>query len=221
MAEDQTEINRPVVAAFMRALADDRLCLHPTDGLPGLGFNPTGSQGFEALLRFKKRPMQQAVLGLVSSAEQAFQFWEPLPHPWSAVLQQIWPAPLTVIWNSVQTDWTGLLGPGGTLALRVPHFAPDCWWMQGVLEQLPYPFPSTSVNVSGESPCVTYDDACRMVQGVEDIHIPEWNPLKTDGFERIPIASTLIQIQGDGTYRMLRPGLVTSEDINDLLRSFA
>lgn len=210
--------NASLVEAFVTALQDDRLCLHPTDGLPGLGYNPNKILGFEALLRFKQRPLSQAVLALAATPEAAFQFWKPLPSPWEVILKNLWPAPLTVIWESSQRGWKGLVGEDGTLALRVPHFNPETVWMKDLLVRLTYPLPSTSVNISGQPPCTRFQEAAALVAEVPQVFIPTWTPSPANS--GIPKPSTLIRISSDASFQILRQGLVSQEDIQKVKRSF-
>ena len=85
---------------FLGALDQSFVCLHPTDTVPGLTFDPLSRKASERLQAIKGRDPAKTFLGLVADVYEAKRFWQELPAPWSRLLEDIWPAPLTVIWKA-------------------------------------------------------------------------------------------------------------------------
>ena len=64
--------------AFLGAFQQGRTCLHPTDSVPGLTFDPTSASAIENFFSVKGRG-EKGFVCLSSSLETALNFWQPLP----------------------------------------------------------------------------------------------------------------------------------------------
>ena len=201
------------LASQMRAAWDrGDICLHPTDSIPGLSFNPASTKGYHHFLQIKKRATTKGFVTLASSWERAISFWQPLPPVWNAILESIWPAPLSVVWEA-REGISDLLFPKGErhLCIRVPVL-PE--WMELFLEDLPHPFPSTSVNDTGNPPIVDwYDAETWLKQRSSAFFCPEIPKPKVSGTG----PSTVIQPTGKGLhFNILRQGIFDTKNIKSL-----
>src|SRR5687767_10189300 len=124
---------------FVRALTGGHACLHPTDSLPGLAFDPASEVGRLAVLGFKGRKDGKPFVGLCPSIDTALRNWEPLPTPWEAILQEAWPAPLSVAYKASASAPRSLVATDNTIALRVPQLRPEHVWLNEVLTELGRP----------------------------------------------------------------------------------
>jgi len=184
---------------MLDAISQGRLCLHPAGTLPGIGWDLERVELWEKLLAFKGRAESKPIIGLISSLDKARLFWEEISDRWIAALECAWPGPLTVI---NQASWDSPInGRDGTLGLRVPDFSLQDTWMRNVLEELRIPFPSTSVNKSGDPAAVTWEEAVKFVGG-DEIFVPKLKELPYLNGQ----ASTVIRMIDDQVFQLLRAG---------------
>ncbi len=186
---------------FIAAWREGCLCVHPTDTLPGLSVNPRDPQAVTALRRFKQRESMRTFISLVPSLRVAKQWWQPLPALWEELLAKVWPGPLSVVWQASTAAPEALRGEDGTIALRCPLFNQESSWMNEVLSTLDTPLPTTSINQAGKLPCLTWEEAARFGKH-EGFYVPLFEP---------PTAvagspSTLIRLNPEGSFALLRPG---------------
>jgi L-threonylcarbamoyladenylate synthase len=204
--------------ALLAAVARGHVCLHPTDTIPGFCYDSAQQIAHEHLLAVKGRDQTKAMVNLISNAETALSFWQPLPAKWDSALRRIWPAPLTVVWKASDhaRKLFGCVGEDGTIAMRVPVFSKTAQWMQLVLDALQRPLPSTSVNRSGEPPATTWDTAVICAREISsDIYIPQFCNEHDESEPKSP--STLIRIRDDAGFDILREGAYSVSEIKKVL----
>lgn len=200
--------------AFIEALQAGQVCLHPTDSLPGLAFDPRSTVAAEVLARIKGERPGKSHIGLVRDLAAACRFWQPLPPGWRGILDRFWPGPLSVIYTASPAAPPSLV-LDGAIALRVPDLAEADRWLALVLEQVGDPLPSTSVNRSGNPPATDYRMATGFLRDQPDVFIPP-RP-----FQRPPAAgkpSTLIRLTANGAWTCVRPGRVDPAEIQRCLQ---
>ena len=198
---------------FIAALHAGRVCLHPTDTLPGLTFDPTHARGRQALLAVKGRPEAKPLLALVATPALARRFFAPLPGDWGRILGQLWPAPLSVVWRASSLAPAALIAADGTIGLRVPLLHPDAAWFHDVLDRLDMPLPTTSVNRSGDPAITTFAAAGDFLRGEPWTHVPAW-----DHADAVASASsTVIKLHQDGSFTLLRAGAMLLEQLQHAL----
>lgn len=202
-----SKANGTEAEGLLRAWREGRVCLHPTDTIPGLSFNPNQPEAVHELTQLKGRDSEKTCISLVSHLELAMSYWHQLPPGWEDLLNFFWPGPLTVIWKA-KKDYTQVRSDG-TVAFRAPKFSKACDWMHTVLTELKAPFPSTSVNKSGESPCVSWEDALSFAAQSNAVYTPPWQ--HTGRFSEAP--STVIKLEESGDFIPIREGCIKVADI--------
>lgn len=205
----------PRARDFLKAMEEGFVCLHPSETLPGLSFHPDSELAKETLYRLKSRDALKTVVSLVSSLEKARLFWKPLPAVWDFCLAKLWPAPLTVVWEASSEAPRALVSEKGMIALRSPHFGASSAWMNEVLENFSRPFPSTSVNKSGEPPAVGWEEATQFSKKEGEIFVPSLE----EGVSFAKEPSTIILLKGD-SFEILRQGALSSEEIEKVRAVF-
>ncbi len=199
LEQKETSAALPQVLAeeFLQHFRLGQVCLHPTDTICGLTADPANKAALQRLAACKGRAESKSFVHLVDSLATALAFWEPLPGNWETLLASIWPNPLTVIWK--QRANSGLHTPDTTLALRWGQLPS---WYQLVLAALKRPIPTTSVN-HADAPAIT--DWAEAVAWLEKHHgyAPRgWCNMGP----RKNTPSTLIRLDEDGTFQVLRQG---------------
>ena len=69
-----------------------------------------------------------------------------LPPAFMVLAAEFWPGPLTVVLPAAAGFPEHLVGPGRTIALRIPPLA----WLRSLVREMSEPLTATSANLSGE-----------------------------------------------------------------------
>lgn len=207
-------MSKAVLEEFLAAWQSGKVCLHPTDTLPGLSFDPRQKKAWQSLLAIKERPPEKSPIALVATFEQAAANWAPLPGSWSQILGALWPGPLSVIWEANATCPEYLRAADGTVALRCPQLSDA--WMREALLKLECPFPTSSVNRSGEAASRTWAEACHWALQFPALHVPPLSSDERGKSESKP--STLLRIIDARRWEILREGAL---DRSTIVEEFA
>lgn len=189
---------------FIEAYQRRLLCIHPTDSLWGLTCDMEWAR--HRLFSFKGHSnKRKGFVHLVANTDDALRLWQPLPGKWAEILDRLWPAPLTVVWQGR----TSCVEDDGTLALRVPSLSSSHLWFRDCLVELA-PLISTSVNVSGQPP-MSSQEISKNLANDPRFYLP--SAINKES-EQLNKASTVIAIAKDGKFKVLRlgafdPALVT------------
>lgn len=201
---------------FLHSLASGGVCLHPTDTIPGLTFDPSNILGLKKVINIKQRPAQQSLVHLVGSIEQAFEFWQPLPHFWRRVLGVLWPGPISVVWkvrSSAKDEFCAIFGD--TIAFRLPRLDSSAAWYSEILAKAPRPLPSSSCNVSGDMPASNWQDAVTFChRHAPDVYIPKVDVADV-GCLHVP--STVLKIHEDTSFEVVREGAISKDAVRKAL----
>lgn len=205
--------------SYADAWLSGEVCLHPTDTLPGLSFHPGSPRAEENFMAVKERPEDKRPISLIADWSIADRIWRPLPKGWDEILKNLWPASLSVIWFASESCPKSLVANDGSVALRMPTWTKDTIWMRDLLLELKEPFPSSSVNRSGEPPSESWEGAVAFaLHAARKVNLPDWTPEKTPKdlhLRRLP--SSVIRLDSDGGFAMLREGAV-GRDLIDMER---
>lgn len=221
---------------FVAAWICGCVCLHPTDTIPGLSFNPDLAISREQFFQLKKRDPTKPSICLVANTSVAFSYWQDLPSRWSEKLSHKWPSGLSIIWKASSRCPVELKNSDNELALRVPLWRNCDKWMQFVLERLACPFPTSSVNFAGQPAAENWNEAVSFL-----LHLPfkvfvpepifEESKIVQEGMKK---PSTLIRIDPfknsgsevgsssfdvENSYEMIREGSLPKEQIDRWLKS--
>ncbi|MES2746306.1 MAG: Sua5/YciO/YrdC/YwlC family protein, partial [Bdellovibrionota bacterium] len=161
--------------AFAKAWLGGKVCLHPTDTLPGLSFHPELKSAEEDFMAIKERPDDKRPISLIADRALTNRYWQTLPPLWDKALQKLWPSSLSVIWLASDACPKSLVAIDGTTAFRLPQWTQDKLWMRDLLLKVNLPFPSSSVNRSGETAEVSWAGAVAFcAHAPREVIVPEW-----------------------------------------------
>lgn len=202
---------KQLVDTFIAALNKEMVCLHPTDTLPGLTFHPLKEKAIQKIYQFKKERNQKPFVSLASDINSALSFFKPLPSNWHKVLEKIWPAPLSVIWEANDQCPAILKANDNTTAIRVPILPKEAQWLYEVMSDIKLPLPTTSANRSGETPAKSIKAARDILQNEPHFFLPDIK----ESEEKDPLQkpSTLIRIYEDMSYTVIREGAFSIEKL--------
>jgi L-threonylcarbamoyladenylate synthase len=200
------------------AWKDGLVCLHPTDTLPGLSFDPRSDRAWQRFLAIKQRAPEKSPIALIADWAMAERCWMPLPPGWDACLQALWPASLSVVWKADGRCPKHLLAADATCSLRMPDWSADTEWMRDLLLEINTPFPSSSVNRSGDPAIADWDQAVGFLQPF--VHNKSAFVPLVPRAPMVGSSSTLIRIEDNGDWTLLRPGTVSRDQIEREVKTY-
>ncbi|MEL7104220.1 MAG: L-threonylcarbamoyladenylate synthase [Pseudomonadota bacterium] len=183
------------IARALDLLRQGGLVAVPTETVYGLAANAADGEAVAHLYAAKGRPSFNPLIAHVASIEMAMREGVFRPEA-KALVEELWPGPLTVVVNVAETGTVSDLARAGldTVALRMPAHPVAL----SLLTEFGAPLVAPSANPSGQiSPTTAAHVAADMVDKVDMI--------LDGGTCRAGIESTIIDVRGD-TPALLRPG---------------
>ena len=182
------------------ALREGLLVAYTTDTFYGLAVDPRRDDAVERLFEVKGRDASTAIPLIAGSIEQAREVGV-FTSVETRLAQAFWPGPLTIVVRARPGLSAALLGPGSTIAVRVPAHP--------VARALAASFgscvTSTSANRSGKPPASSAAEAAAALGNRLDVIIDAG---KTAGGP----PSTIVEVRPHGL-RLVRAGAVAWERV--------
>ena len=202
---DPIDPDPAMLARAAAILTAGHVVAYPTDTVYGLAVDPRNDMAVERLYRAKDRDPGVAVPLIAGSIEQALAA-ATFSDADVRLARAFWPGPLSIVLPASRLVSARLLGPGATVALRVPAHA--------VARALALAFgcavTATSANLSGQPPAVTADEAAAALAGRVD-GIVDGGPSPGG------VPSTIVQLTQDGP-RLVRRGAIAWERVLKFVR---
>ncbi|MFN6340301.1 MAG: L-threonylcarbamoyladenylate synthase [Cyanobacteriota bacterium] len=147
----------------------DEAVLLPTDTVPALAIQPIAAA---RVWELKRRPADKPLILMAADLSQLRTALSvPWLDPWLLEAERVWPGAVTLV-LPIAGALQRRLNPGGTsLGMRVPA----CPMTQALL-RLSGPLATTSVNLSGEPPALTAEQAHRMFPALPLLGPLPWPP---------------------------------------------
>jgi L-threonylcarbamoyladenylate synthase len=173
-----------VLKETVRVLQQGGLAVFPTDTVYGLGASVFRPAAIRRIYKLKGRSYKKPLPLLVADRRQAEPLVEPLSPRLRRLLDDHWPGPLTVVFN---TSDLGKIATGGkeTVAVRVPDHA----GARALLRAFGAPLAVTSANPSGRPAAATGAAARRTFEGRVEV-------LWDGGRCPVGVASTVLDASG-------------------------
>ena len=178
----------------IQTLKSGGVLLYPSDTIWGLGCDVRNDQAIDKILELKNRPASKGLIVLISKMEQLSEYVEQVPDlAWDLV--EFAEDPLTIIYPKGKNVSPSLLGPDGSIAIRLVKDE----FCKGLIYRYQRAIVSTSANLSGEpSPLNFAGIAPSIVDGVDYV-------LKNSAGEgAAKKASKIVQIGLHGDYKLIR-----------------
>ena len=130
-----------------KALNENSTICFKTDTIWGLSINPTKKENIETLYKIKQRSLSKPTIFLIKSKEELENLVEEITPLHQKLIDAFWPGPLTIIFKAKKKlKILEAFTDNKTIALRLPKDK----LTQNLLNLLPYPLPTTSVNLEGK-----------------------------------------------------------------------
>lgn len=195
-----------------QALAQGLVVAVPTETFYGLAADVTQPEAVAAVVRLKQRPPDAPIPVLVPSLDHLGEVFEELSDPRArALMARFWPGALTLVLERPRAALSPyVLGPGPSLGVRQDgHPA-----LREVLALLGKPVTGTSANLSGQPSLSRGQDADACFEGLAG-YAGYVGDEPTPGQR----ASTVLELRRDQAPRVLRPGPVSLDQIEEVLRA--
>ncbi|MFC1692513.1 L-threonylcarbamoyladenylate synthase [Candidatus Latescibacterota bacterium] len=160
-----TNINDKQIHKAVDILWKGGIVVYPTETVYGIGCNPSNREACERIQLYKKRSDFKPMLLLASSLSQVEDFIGKLTDVAQRLSEIFWPGPLTMVLKPVKKLPDHLLGLSGGVAVRVTSHTVAV----SLTSKFGFPMTSTSANLTGESPILTYEDAVKTFGKCADI----------------------------------------------------
>ncbi len=186
---------QPDIDQCLHTLSRGGLILYPTDTIWGIGCDATNEQAVEKIYALKKRPPAKSLIILLADERDVLQY---VTNPDLRVFDylQSTQKPTTVVYEGAIGLANNLIPEDGTIAIRLVD-DPFC---RHLIKRFRKPLVSTSANISGEPPPLSFKDIPEQIKQSVD-HIVQYRQ-DDDTPAR---ASSIIKWNKDGSVTTLRP----------------
>lgn len=179
----------------LKSLKSGGVLLYPSDTIWGLGCDARMDASIEKLFDIKQRPDNKGLILLISKIEQLNEYVEQVPDiAWDLVDFAV--DPLTVIYPKGKNVSKYVLGPDGTIAIRLVKDE----FCKGLVFRYQRAIVSTSANISGESSPENFEAISPIIKDGVDYILQNPKALKGK-----PKASKIVKLGLNGDYSMIRP----------------
>lgn len=165
----------------------------PTDTIYGIVGSALNKKTVEEIYRLRKRSSNKPMIILISSLDDLKKFDIKFTQTQDDFLKKIWPNPVSVVLPCTSKKFRYLHRGTNSLAFRVPRDRK----LVDILKEVG-PLVAPSANFEGEPPSQTIDEAKRYFGDQASFYV--------DGGRLESVPSTLIQLNEDGSWKMLRQG---------------
>ena len=176
---------------------EDGVLLVPTETVYGLVCDAAHEAARAKIYDMKRRPASKLLTLFFASVQAASEVFPEMPETAKRFAAVFCPGPVTLI----VPDGDGCTG------FRIP----DHPALLRLLSAYGRPLASTSANLSGQPPAHSADEALASLALSPD-GVMDGGPIPPDS-----VASTVVRIERDGAWSILRPGPVTEEMLRSAL----
>ena len=205
MASSMADSIEGLIERGAGVLRDGGLLGLPTDTQYALSALASDGAAVMHCYACKQRSDDDAMPIFLPSLEWLDRVATDIPAGVRTLAAEVWPGAVTLVLPR-NPDWRSLAVPGKTVAVRIP----DHPLALGLLAAVDAPLTGSSANRHGEPPALRADDV-RASLGEAVTVLPEGGVLPQG------TASTILA-WSDDELRILRPGALSDEDIQALLR---
>lgn len=178
----------------------------PTDTFYGLAVDPFNLHAVDRVYEIKSRSRHKPLSLLIESVDQAADVAWPVPEIFYLLARRFWPGPLTIIVKADPKLPLKVTANTGNVALRVPAAEVPL----AIIRSAGLPITATSANLHGEKECTN-------AMEVRDQLGDHLSIIVDGGPSPGVMPSTIVDVTGDGGWRLLRPGAIPEEQIVELL----
>lgn len=182
------------------------LVVFPTDTVYGVGASVRHPEAVAKLYVAKGRPLERAIPVLVSGESSVENLTSDVPDSARKLIQQFWPGPLTIVLPAAEWLPEEIVRDTGCVGLRMP----DHPVALALIERSGGALATTSANRSGAPETWTAESAAAQIGDRVELVL--------DGGDAPGgVPSTVVRVESDGRWVILREGAVSPQAISDAL----
>lgn len=200
-------INNDEIKTASNLLKAGQLVAFPTETVYGLGCDASNPEALARLYRVKGRPGDHPVIVHLASVDQLKDWAETVPEQALALADKLWPGPMTLILKKKNSVLAAVSGGQDTVGLRVPSHPTALALLKEFASGIAAPSANRHGRISPTSAAHVESELGDLVAKVLD-----------GGPCSVGIESTIIDLSGE-TPRILRPGMITLSQIEEILQS--
>lgn len=194
------------IAEAAEIIQQGGLVAFPTETVYGLGADALNADAVAKVYEAKGRPSDNPMIVHIARASDIGQLTPMLSEDIVSLIDNFWPGPLTMVLKKKAGVPDRTTGGLDTVAVRMP----DSEAALELIREADCPIAAPSANISGRPSPTRASDVIADMDGRIDAVI--------QGDDcRVGIESTVIDMTGD-TPVILRPGIITAEDIEAVLK---
>lgn len=168
--------------------------IYPTDTIWGIGCDATNADAVQRIYKIKQSDDKKSMLVLVRDIANVARYTGNVPEiAWE--LMEMSDKPMTVILPGATGVAANLIPEQGSIGVRVPKH----YFCEELLRRFNRPIVSTSVNISGDSSAVKFDDIPSSISKLVD-HVVCKSFEKGASFS----ASSIVAIDKNSIIRIIR-----------------
>jgi L-threonylcarbamoyladenylate synthase len=202
---DPSNPDADAVRTVAHEIIHGRVIVYPTDTIYGIGADACNPDAVERVFKAKKRDSGKPILTLVNSLEMAARLADSISDKARALMEQLWPGPLTLVFKSSPCLPQRLTGGTATIGIRYPEHR----FCLEVLKVCNRPITSTSANVSGEEESVSIKEIAEAFESDVDLIVDA-------GDLRSALPSTIVDVTGPKP-KIVRTGAFPLEKLRPYL----
>lgn len=134
------------IRTVAREVSAGGIIVYPADTFYAIGADCFSAEAVRRVFRLKKRPAGRALPILVADMDMARAVVSSPPPLFEELASLFWPGPLTLVLKAMDGLPSELVGPGWTVAVRLPAVA----WLRKLVRETGSPLTATSANLSGQ-----------------------------------------------------------------------
>ncbi|MGL5914718.1 MAG: L-threonylcarbamoyladenylate synthase, partial [Culicoidibacterales bacterium] len=189
---------------IIKALLSGEVVAFPTDTVYGLGCDANNHQALAKIYQIKHRPLEKPLILFVANQADVIKYVSSIPELATDLMERFWPGPLTIVLPKKAIVSENISSGLATIGLRMPNHPA----VLEILQQSQLTLATTSANLSGEAAATS---------GIQ-VEATLGNTIQVlDGEAEQQIASTVIEIQANNEYQILREGAISTTVIQQLI----
>jgi L-threonylcarbamoyladenylate synthase len=153
-------------------LKNDGVIAFVTDTVWGIGCLPTSKKAVEKIYEIKKREAKKPLILMSDDIYPLFDYIkQPVEKQAQKLIKEHFPGALTLVLEKSENTPDFITSNMNTVGIRVPDnetFANICKAIDGRV------LATTSANISGENPALTYEEALSYIGDKVDLTIPDY-----------------------------------------------
>lgn len=182
------------VEAAVKILKEGKVMLYPTDTIWGIGCDATNPKAVEKLYKIKHRSENKNIITMVDSTDRLKTYVKKVPEIAYDLIKNA-ANPISIVYPAAQNLAKNAIGSDKTVCIRVTSnkFCID------VIKRFGKAIASSSANISGQPTPLIFNQISEEIKNAVDHVVGLYQNDLT-----IPKASTIIKLEANGKFEILR-----------------